>query len=297
MKRSKIVVCGAAGNQGGAVARALLQKDIYQVVALTRDIHSEHARYYRYRGAEVVYADHKDQSAMAGAFKDAWGVFAVTQPWDGIKGRYDVQNELIQAKNIVWAAKEAGVSHLIAASFINPMSELTGCTFVDSKLTFESLILQLQIPATILRLPILMEHIDRPETGRLTIRGNFSGDLRVPYLSLEDLGRFVERAFADAAGFRHRTIDMVADLISGVEIAEIFCGDAFSKQIRYKPVPALKLKFASPEIYCLRRFFSKFSLPGYQNALITSLQQFRKMYPEAGSVRDFVRQEQYGRSL
>jgi uncharacterized protein YbjT (DUF2867 family) len=180
MSRNRIVVCGSTGNQGSAVVRALLKKGNCHVVALTRNIYSEQAQLCRMEGAEVIYADHRDQSSLASAFRNAWGIFAVTQPGDDVKGRYDINSEMIQAKNIIWASREAGVSRLIYSSFINPLNERTSCSFVDSKLTIESMIIKHNLPYTILRLPLFMEHIPIPDPEILTFIGNFRGDLRVP---------------------------------------------------------------------------------------------------------------------
>jgi NmrA-like family len=63
-----ILVCGATGSQGGAVARSLLDRG-FQVRALTRDPQKPEAQALAEGDAEVVQGDMEDRSAMHGCSK------------------------------------------------------------------------------------------------------------------------------------------------------------------------------------------------------------------------------------
>ncbi len=103
-----IAVLGATGNQGGGVVRALQASGKFHVRALTRNP-SRHQGI----GDEVVEADLNRPETLKAAFKDAYGVFAVTNFWE--KGT----DELTQGMAAVEAAKKAGVQHFIWSTLPN----------------------------------------------------------------------------------------------------------------------------------------------------------------------------------
>jgi uncharacterized protein YbjT (DUF2867 family) len=70
-----ITVFGATGQQGGAVARALLAKG-YKVRAVTRNPDSPKAKELQAKGAELVQVKNMDDVAsLEAAIKGAYGVF------------------------------------------------------------------------------------------------------------------------------------------------------------------------------------------------------------------------------
>lgn len=76
-----ILVTGATGWQGGAVARQLLAEG-WQVRALTRDPDRPAARELRAAGALLVPGDLDDRPRLDAAMTDVYGVFSV-QPSSG----------------------------------------------------------------------------------------------------------------------------------------------------------------------------------------------------------------------
>ncbi|KAL1939177.1 hypothetical protein VTO73DRAFT_10218 [Trametes versicolor] len=104
-----IAICGATGNQGGSVAKLLLQHpDVYRVRALTRDPQSAPARRLAELGAEVVRADLTVPSDLHEALRGCWGVFGVTNFYDS-KIKDDPSSEERQGRNLVDAALANGV--------------------------------------------------------------------------------------------------------------------------------------------------------------------------------------------
>src|SRR6185312_10161779 len=78
-----IAVVGAAGSQGGSVARAILADDdrAFSLRALTRRPQSERAQALARLGAEVVYADVDDLESLKAAFAGAYGAYCMTDFW------------------------------------------------------------------------------------------------------------------------------------------------------------------------------------------------------------------------
>jgi len=98
----RIAVIGAAGQQGGAVVRAVPADGQFKVRALTR-----HPDKHRGLADEVVEADLDRPETLKAAFEGAYGVFLVTNFWE--KGT----DEIKQATAAVRAAKYAGVKHFV----------------------------------------------------------------------------------------------------------------------------------------------------------------------------------------
>src|SRR5690606_21894869 len=107
-----VLVSGATGNQGGAVARALLE-DGWQVRALVRDPAAHAARTLARRGAQLVPGDLDDPESLRAAARNVQGVFSV-QSSD--MGAPDPELEVRRGKNLADAAAASGVAHLVYSS-------------------------------------------------------------------------------------------------------------------------------------------------------------------------------------
>lgn len=101
MENKLIAVIGATGSQGKGVVNALINEGTFRVRAVTRNPDN-----YAGKAHEAVKADLTDLSSLTEAFKNAYGVFVVTNFWEGA-------DEIAQGKIAIQAAKDAGVSHFI----------------------------------------------------------------------------------------------------------------------------------------------------------------------------------------
>jgi uncharacterized protein YbjT (DUF2867 family) len=99
--KETIAVIGATGSQGRGVVDTLVNEGAFNVRAITRD-----PKKYSGKGHEAVFADLNDLQSLKDAFKNAYGVFAVTDFWQG-------SDEIAQGTNAIEAAKAAGVQHFI----------------------------------------------------------------------------------------------------------------------------------------------------------------------------------------
>ena len=75
-----IVVCGATGQQGGAVIDALLASSMKPIRGLSRDVASRKSQALVARDIEMVKADLADADSLAIAIKGARAAVALTQP-------------------------------------------------------------------------------------------------------------------------------------------------------------------------------------------------------------------------
>jgi len=101
MEKKTIVVIGATGSQGKGIVNALVNESSFNVRAITRNPEK-----YTGKADEAVYADLQDLQSLKDAFKNAYGVFVVTNFWEGA-------DEIAQGKNAIEAAKVTGVQHFI----------------------------------------------------------------------------------------------------------------------------------------------------------------------------------------
>ncbi len=115
--RPVIAVIGASGFQGGAVARALVDRGAFRVRAVTRNPTA-----YDGPADEVVRADLTDPGSIAAAFAGAYGVFAVSSFREG------GSDEVAQGRVAVLAAVNAGVRHFVWSTLPN-VETLSGGEF------------------------------------------------------------------------------------------------------------------------------------------------------------------------
>jgi uncharacterized protein YbjT (DUF2867 family) len=110
MTADPVLVFGATGTQGGAVARALLNRAV-PVRALVRDPTSERARALAGLGAELIVGDLNDEWSLAQAFSRVPVAYAITTPFED-----GADAEVRQGDTIIRAAVQAGLPWLILAS-------------------------------------------------------------------------------------------------------------------------------------------------------------------------------------
>src|SRR5262245_44894838 len=98
MADSKVIlVTGATGHKGGAVARELLARG-HRVRAMTRRPGGDAGRELASLGAEVVAGNLDDEASIQKALSGAWGAFAMQNSWEA-----GVEKEETQGKRFAKA--------------------------------------------------------------------------------------------------------------------------------------------------------------------------------------------------
>ncbi|SUA45072.1 SDR family NAD(P)-dependent oxidoreductase [Nocardia africana] len=150
--RKTVLVTGATGGQGGAVARSLLARG-YAVRALVRDPRKPRAATLTALGADVVVGDLDDPHSVRAAARGVSGIFSV-QPADPTDPR--PETEVRQGKNVADAAAAEGIDHLIYSSVAARRG--SGVAHFETKADIEAYIDALGVPATVLRPVFFMEN-------------------------------------------------------------------------------------------------------------------------------------------
>ena len=226
-----ILVSGATGRQGGAVAKELLSRG-YRVRGLTRNPDSERAQQLAGLGIEMVKGDFNDMDSLNRATQGAYGVFSVQNFWEHGK-----QGEIRQGSNLADAAKQAGVSHFVYTSVANA-DKNTGIPHFDSKYEIEKYILSVQLPYTIIRPVSFMENWEysRVHIENGIIYGPLSPETRHQHIAVKDIGRFAAEAFDNPAEWLGISIDIAGDDHTQLEIAGIF-SRVTGREVKYVQVP------------------------------------------------------------
>jgi uncharacterized protein YbjT (DUF2867 family) len=211
-EKRTIVVTGATGLQGDAVARHLLASG-WHVRALTRNAKSRKAQALAAQGAEVRQGDMAQPASLMPVFEGAYGVFSVQNPV--ISG---VEGEISQGKHVATVAKQAGVHHLVYASAGTGM-EGTGVPSWESKRAIEATLKSLSLPLTVLRPTAFMELMTEkkffPAVSTWHVMPKLMGSsTKVVWLSVDDLGFIVAKAFANPDQFIGQEFQLASDVQS-----------------------------------------------------------------------------------
>jgi uncharacterized protein YbjT (DUF2867 family) len=213
-----IVVTGATGQQGGVVAKYLLQ-DGWKVRAVVRDPNKEAAQTLAKQGVELVKGDMNDRASLDAAFQGAYGVFSVQNYWLPDVG---YEGEVSQGKLVADAAKTANVSHFVFSS-VGAAHRGMGQRHFDSKWEIEKYVKQLGLPFTILRPVFFMENMNYQRAG--ISNGMYFGmglpaTKTIQMIAVEDIGAFVAIIFANRDEFLGKTIEFAGDELTESQIVE-----------------------------------------------------------------------------
>ncbi len=267
-KRS-VLVTGATGQQGGAVAHALLSRE-HRVKALTRKPDSDAARRLASAGAEIVVGDLGDAASIAKAANSVDTMYLMGNGYEA-----GVEEEIRQGIIAADAAKAAGVGHLIYSS-VADADKKTGIPHFESKYLVEKHVAELGIPYTISAPVAFMENFVAPWSIGGLSQGTHAFAMppkRVLQLvALADIGAFVAALVERREQAFGKRFDFAGDELSGEEQAKIL-SQAIGRPISYQEIPIAVARQQSEDTALMFEWFDKV---GY-DADIAAL---RKDFPE-----------------
>jgi uncharacterized protein YbjT (DUF2867 family) len=257
-REKTILVLGATGQQGGAVARELAARG-FSVRALVRDPEKPAARALVALGIHLVKGDFSDANSLQSAMKGAEGVFSVQTPF-GPGGTARETEEGIVVAN---AAKSAGVPHLVYTS-VGGAERKSGVAHFESKFRVEEHIRGLGIRFTILRPVFFMENFGmagpREVNGELVLRTALAPDTKLQMIAVRDIGIFAALAFEGHDSVAGRAIEIGGDAPTMAEVARAF-GEATGRPVRYVRQPMAEVEAHNAELATMYRWFES---SGYQ---------------------------------
>jgi len=249
-----VLITGATGHQGGAVARQLLSRG-HKVRALTRKPQGEAAKALASSGAEVVPGDLDDVGSLEKALRGTWGVFSVQNTWEA-----GVEGEERQGKRLAELARKAGVSHFVYTS-VGSAHRRTGIPHFENKARIEETVRGLGFPSyTILRPVFFMENWTSPSFKPSLLEGKLASGIRadtpLEMIAVEDIGAYGLKAFEQHTELNRREIDIAGDEHTMPEAARIL-GKAMGRSVEFVQVPIEEVRKFSADFATMLEWFDR----------------------------------------
>ncbi|MGK3206916.1 NmrA/HSCARG family protein [Amycolatopsis sp. MEPSY49] len=252
-----IAVVGATGQQGGGLARAILDdpERRFALRAITRNPDSAAARALAARGAEVVAADLDDEASLTKAFEGAYGAYLVTAFWE----YNSVEREQQQARAMAAAAKATGLRHVIWSTLpdtrlhlrddrVPTLHERYKVPHFDSKAEAEAFFVEAGVPTTFLSTTFYFEaFLDffrpvRDDDGVVALHLPMA-DRTLPGIAAEDIGRTAFGVFAQGPSLAGETISISGENLTGEQYAAAFAKE-LGIEVAYRPMSVEDLRSA-----------------------------------------------------
>ncbi len=271
--KGPILVIGATGNQGGRVARALLDAG-WAVHAFTRNPASPRAQILKDKGAILVQGDLSDVNSLKTAIRNVTGIFSVQNFWDlGLK------EEVQLGSNVIEAAREAGNNrHIVYTSGLGA-EHRQNVAAIDGKAILEENLRQSGLPFTILRPGLFMDDFrgaslpfarpiqrilrnHRPLVGRLflaTLRA-VAKNSPIPLTTLRDVGRMAAWAFENPGISQGQIYHVVGSTETAGTLCELW-EKVLNDQIPHVPGLHIGLLLVHPHMASLMNWLRHHSAP------------------------------------
>ena len=278
-----VVVAGATGKQGGAVARRLLQRG-HAVRALTRDTRKPAAQSLAAAGAEVVEVDLMDGASLVTALDGAGAVFSVQDFLEA-----GVEAERHMGLTLTDAAGTAGVEHLVYSG-ASTVDRHTGVPHLDSKWQIEQRVRALPLPWTVFRPAAFMDNwawdrdsITREGVVELPLRPD------TPYrqVAVADIAAMATFAFEYPATCAGQIMPLAGDVATPTDIAAAF-SRVMGREVRFKQMSWDHCRATQGEdLTLMYRYFDTFGMDGVPAFL-------KRWHPAALSFEAFLRLDGWG---
>ncbi len=245
------MVSGATGQQGGAVASALL-KDGHQVVGITRNPESSKSKALKERGAEMVSVDFNDSEKLVGVMQTVDTVFSLTTPFEA-----GIEAETQQGINMANAAEKANVGHFIFNS-VSDANRNTGVPHFDSKYEVEKHLQSLTLNSTIVAPVYFMDNLmafnkqEIIENG--VLRMAMPANRRLQQIAVQDIGKVVAHAVDAREGVFGQRLNIAGDELTGEEAARAV-SQVLGKEVRYEAFSPEVIRAQSEDMALMYEWF------------------------------------------
>ncbi|WCN79019.1 NmrA/HSCARG family protein [Micromonospora sp. LH3U1] len=268
---ANVLVIGATGKQGGAVATLLL-KHGHDVVAYVRSPEPPSAVALSTAGVRLVTGDLADPGALAGAAKGVDAIFGLSVPF-GSGGK---DEEVAQGCLLADVAARVD-AHLVYSSVrgADRMVE-TDLDHADSKQLVEAYLRDQEVRATVLGPVYFMENVLNVGFSRLTdgvLANPLSAGKPLDQVTVRDIAGLAVHAIEHPDRFAGERIDIASDRVTGAEAARIL-SDVLGREIPYQQMPLGQVRqWAGDEIADM---FQRFEV----NTDFVDIDELRARYPE-----------------
>jgi uncharacterized protein YbjT (DUF2867 family) len=264
-----VLVTGATGKQGGAVARRLL-KNGHSVRAFTRKADSPAAKELLQAGAEISTGSLDDRASLDRAMKGVDAVFAMSTPFEA-----GMEAETRQGVTVADAAKAAG-TYLVYTS-VGSADKHTGIPHFESKAEVEKHIAKIGVVAATIAPVYFMENViafGRPQLKEGIYASPLDPNRKLAQIAVADIASFAVLALENRQRFAGKRYDLAGDDLSGNEAVEIL-SRVTGKKFAYFKVPMENIKQMSDDMVTMYEWFDRV---GYK----LDIAALKREFPEVG---------------
>jgi uncharacterized protein YbjT (DUF2867 family) len=267
-----VLVGGATGRQGNAVVDELLSRG-YRVRGLTRKSGGKKARALAARGVEIVQGDYADRESLLAAMDGVNKVFF----YSGFS-----RDEVDEGKNVIAAAKEAGINHLVYSSgaAAEPGHGLEGA----AKMLVEIAIVESGVPYTVFRPVAFMENFrgQQARTAKNGITDSRAPDRLLHFISIPDIGFLVAEAFDFPEQWKGVAVNIASDVMTVREYVDTY-SKVMGRDVVYNRQPLEEYLAGMPKP--LRPLFDWYDKVGYE----ADVEGLRRRYPNLITFEQYLR--------
>ena len=267
-----ILVGGATGRQGGAVVDELLLRG-YKVRGMTRKPGGKKAEVLAAKGVELVQGDYGDPESLRQAMTGMRKVFF----YSGFS-----RNEAQEGRNVIEAAREAGISHIVYSSgaAAEPGNGLEGAT----KMEVELAIVASGLTYTVFRPVAFMENFRGQQSrfARDGISDSRDPDRLLHFIAIPDIAFLVAEAFDYPEVWNDVAVNIASDVMTVQEYVDTF-SRVMGIEIVYRQMPLEEYLFTLPKP--LQPLFRWYDEAGYE----ADVAGLRKRYPNLTTLEQYLR--------
>jgi len=303
-----IVIIGSTGAQGGGVARAVVANKAFKKVKLaTRHPNADKMKslLQDLPGTKAVRVDLNDKFSLVVAFKGADAVFGTFNYWGTLAAvGYDeakaVEMEIQQGKNVVDAAKEASVKHVVLST-LEDVATLTGgkvkCWHFTTKGRIETYARQQEIPCTFVRYAFYYQNFEALFQG--DAQGNVHLAMKdhvLQTVDTEDAGKAVAKIFQEGPRvWAGREIGLAGDSMPVQAYLDIY-NEVKQAGVQRKYVPEdWEEKAKNPVTKELAEMFYFYT--DYDKQCIRDVSATKQLYPGMRSYYEYAHMQWYQQLL
>ncbi len=231
-----ILVTGATGQFGSQAIDHLLNKGIKasEISALVRD--DIKAATLKAKGIETRTGDYTDHGSLVRAFQHVDKLLLVSS-----NDRQAVENRTTQHINVIKAAKEAGVKHIVYTSFVRkPGFEQSAiAAFQNSHVQSEAFLKESGIGYTILQNGIYMEMIPIFAGDKVSATGTIlfpAAGGRASYVLRTELAEAAAHVLT-TQGHENKTYTLTNSVSESFGDIAAALSAAIGKEVSYQPLP------------------------------------------------------------
>ncbi|RWY51616.1 SDR family oxidoreductase [Mucilaginibacter gilvus] len=248
-----ILVTGATGQFGSKAVEHLLNKgvDPSEISVLVRD--SAKAISLKEKGVLIKEGDYTDNSSMVKAFQGVDKLLLVSS-----NNREAVENRTLHHKNVIKAAKEAKVDHIVYTSFVRKpgYEDSAIADFQNSHVESENYLKESSIDYTILQNGIYAEMILAFVGDKVVETHNIlfpSGEGKASWVLREDLAEAAAHVLT-TEGHKNKIYTLTNTESVGFDTIARYISEVLNKKINYESpdvndFKAIMEKAGVPEMY------------------------------------------------